>query len=425
MDEIYQGARVVLIDNVGRDANAGLGGVSLSRSSQSTVQVGTYLMVKTHEPPSYMISTSPSASPGWTYQESALATRRLFIMENWVYFECNEANRTDIICNHLDNRLTRVRSPRMMRNFAENSEEICHHIRVYTQRALTYSSDSLSAILGIFNSLSTSPGVIHHYWGVPILCSNNMDKEYASQENGVVLRSISALSGLLRGLCWRPSQSHNDQALRRLDFPSWSWSGWDHSPFGVAYPCFGDSVHYPSIKDMHITHDDITCDWDSFWSAMIMSSNSGTFPSPPSQHVATDTLCSATSTPRLHIKGYVANFIATIGFEVQNWDSQDPDLSYPLSENSTTKDRALYTTSAKVDCSTSSSKDKEKYSAIYIGYTLRNFDNLPSLLAEFHYFLLLRPVQNIDISHSKNSKEFSIWDTDWLFRAQETTTTIC
>ena len=84
MDEIYQGAEMVIIDAVGKDPTLGLAGVSRRRNCQPRVSVGGHTLVSLFRHPINNVRSSKLASRGWTYQEAVLARRRLFFTEDQV-----------------------------------------------------------------------------------------------------------------------------------------------------------------------------------------------------------------------------------------------------------------------------------------------------------------------------------------------------
>jgi hypothetical protein len=88
----------------------------------------------------------------------------------------------------------------------------------FSKRKLSYDSDVLNAMLGIFNSLKGSKGkLIRNLYGMPV-------KEGSK--------------GLVLALCWY----HSEPARRRDGFPSWSWAGWDG---GVEMAYGYADVHVP------------------------------------------------------------------------------------------------------------------------------------------------------------------------------------
>lgn len=251
MDEIYQGAEVVIIDVAGKDPNLGLAGVGRRRNRQPQVSAGGHTSVSLFGHPINNVRSSKLASRGWTYQEAVLARRRLFFTEDQVYFECHVESHMETLKQAVihpeigapsiipsDMRLNRGKCPKFLRYLEE-----------YSKRELTYPSDALNAFLGVLRSFETQKGLFRHYWGVPIMpfCSGS--------------ESACALEGFLRGLCWSSSES---KTTRRPQFPSWSWAGWDCSGQGVIF-------HSPELKlkpllsRLQVSYNDKILDWPEFW----------------------------------------------------------------------------------------------------------------------------------------------------------------
>lgn len=142
---------------------------------------------------------------------------------------------------------TRLSSP-PGRRFEEYLPPVCRHIQQYTSRRLTYPSDSLKAMLGIFNHLASSQNPGYHYWGIPILIEKT---------------ASSATQGFVAGLCWTGSAK---ERVRRPAFPSWSWCGWDHAPDGVRYYHNNLSSYRQYVQDLKIAQTSGTYTWESIWS---------------------------------------------------------------------------------------------------------------------------------------------------------------
>jgi len=91
---------------------------------------------------------------------------------------------------------------------------------------LTYQSDTLNGLLGIFRAFQELPVPAYHYWGVPILFQTEAEAP----------ESITAR--FLRGLTWRLSKP----SPRRIGFPSWSWAGWSGHVEWPGYKFFADDA---------------------------------------------------------------------------------------------------------------------------------------------------------------------------------------
>jgi hypothetical protein len=275
MDQIYRGAQVVLFA-IGPDPTYGLPGMSRVRTPPPSLQLEKHLLVGT---PDECITDSLAGifcsswtDRAWTYQESAMATRRLFFTNRQVYFECGIHSHRESMLN--PSPLDEINTSRAIRNahsrdpeYIEGLPMICRHIQEYTMKMLTHPSDFLKAMLGILHYFQALSNPIHHYWGVPILPHQ---PHRLQDEHGNHLNSSSALAGFLRGLCWMPWHLPElwHTGLRRPQFPSWSWSGWDMWPNRAHYDCGNRDLYQHSVSALNIMHDGTTIPWEDFWAMM-------------------------------------------------------------------------------------------------------------------------------------------------------------
>jgi hypothetical protein len=120
------------------------------------------------------------------------------------------------------------------------------HIALYTCRNLSYPSDILNALHGLFSSFATAKTPSKQLWGIPtnsagyvgLLGFSNSDDEECS------LRTLHATFG--HGLTWTGGGTL--MAKRRAGFPSWSWSAWE-SPVG--WPTLKDDLKVASQRHIH------------------------------------------------------------------------------------------------------------------------------------------------------------------------------
>jgi hypothetical protein len=91
------------------------------------------------------------------------------------------------------------------------------HIQLYSHRTLTYPSDILNALDGLF---STFAKVSKLFWGIPINAAGYCLPGFSNKKPSL----LTLHAALAYGLTWRNDGSM--PAKRRAGFPSWSWSGW-------------------------------------------------------------------------------------------------------------------------------------------------------------------------------------------------------
>jgi len=219
MDRIYSQAELTLVAGAGADDRYGLPGVGKrARKLQGKINIGPIKLIRIPPHTSRTLRSSKWASRGWTYQEGVLSRRRLVFTDDQVSYLCNGMHCAETANMPPESLNKKERDnpfigflPRIVNSDTGKKElwgeyrDIKGHIMEFSKRQLSYDSDALNAILGIFNSLQGSKEtLLKHLYGMPIKLS---------------LPS----SALFIPLCWY----HKEAARRREDFPSWSWIGWD------------------------------------------------------------------------------------------------------------------------------------------------------------------------------------------------------
>ena len=212
MDQIYSNAYLTIVAAAGQDAQAGLPGVSRCHRQQlQDAQIGNTRFVQLPRPALATIMSSHWASRGWTFQECCLAGRRLIFTEDQALFLCNKSfvvesmkprifrdNWLYFTFGHLTGRLT-MRGDTFT-NLLEQMEE-------YSRRNISYDNDSLNAFLGVLHQWEACLAkTMSHLWGL------------------LIRGSITHGPGSVEfHFLW--SHTCHD-AVRRSEFPSWSWAGW-------------------------------------------------------------------------------------------------------------------------------------------------------------------------------------------------------
>jgi hypothetical protein len=232
MDQIYSQAELTIVLAAGSDDRYGLPGVSSrERKPQGKTSTGSVNLLQIPPHTSHALRSSAWASRGWTYQEGILSKRRLVFTDDQVSYICNSMHCAESVRMPEEQLNKKDKDtpftgflPRMV-NSNRGSEDLWHdyrdikgHIMEFSKRKLSYDSDVLNAMLGIFNSLKGSKGkLVRNLYGMPVKVGSK---------------------DLVLPLCWY----HSDPARRRDDFPSWSWAGWDG---GVEMAYGYADVHVP------------------------------------------------------------------------------------------------------------------------------------------------------------------------------------
>jgi len=169
MDRIYSGAELGIVVAAGDNANYGLPGVSSrlrQKQAKASLPSQGISLLQVYPTTNKKLAVSVWASRGWTLQEGYLSRRRLIFTDDQVSFLCNTMYSTESfrqdpdICIYNNMPFQNIIPSPFERGLA-----IAELITEYTTRRLSYSSDSLSAFLGILQSLENVG--IRHLWGVP------------------------------------------------------------------------------------------------------------------------------------------------------------------------------------------------------------------------------------------------------------------
>ncbi len=275
MGLIYEMAEATIVAAAGEDASFGLPGVgNTPRLLQPRAIIGKQLLVSLLPDPRLIIKQSRWMIRGWTYQEALLSRRLLIFIQHQVYFECRSMHCKESVqkpLRELHNkdmqRFKKFCHPGMFLPINQERRKLVPWqdfpkvLSGYTKRTLSYSSDSLNAILGILQMFEQTATPTYHHFGVPIL------PPFISNWTGPTkYRAIkrSSAHGFAIGLRWdlvKPSK-------RCSEFPSWSWTGWN----GVVDSSLNAQNRYNTESNLNSPYSDIrfraetkngqTIDWD-------------------------------------------------------------------------------------------------------------------------------------------------------------------
>lgn len=204
MDRIYQEAAFCIVAAAGQDANAGLPGVSKSRSAQQRIiNVNGMLLANKVPPLGQSLSQTFWKSRGWCYQEGLLSSRKLIFTSDQTYYYCPHGEFSeDTHCFLHDSQSLATRElPWLLSLDSQSNWQIYTNAQGnYSSLNLSFEADALNAFAGISVLLSklvfsSCPFVM----GLP-LCSLEV------------------------GLMWYPFNRLQRRAAG--DIPSWSWAGW-------------------------------------------------------------------------------------------------------------------------------------------------------------------------------------------------------
>ena len=243
MHEIYAAAEITILASAADEPwTSGLPGVSsTNRVPQETARIGTYSLASfiPSRVSRNLVSRSKWASRAWTYQEAILSRRRLIFTQEQVLFECRLMDCQEALHVPLDD--VHAKDGEHYKNnfrgsnlrlFPSNglgnfSVDIVDRINEYTCRCLSYPTDAINGMLGIFEAFKRMRHPVHHIWGIPLLPKTCFKNSF--HDGSDHLYGNSPNERLIYGLSWhsRYTQRPEQSTSRRIAcFPSWSWAGW-------------------------------------------------------------------------------------------------------------------------------------------------------------------------------------------------------
>ena len=222
MDAVYTNSELTVIAAANVDGLPGVGG--LPRTKQLGINLNGTSIVSAFADPRPVINASTWNSRGWTFQEALLSRRRLFVYQDQAVYECEKIYREESMycarepsgwshnCDYFYNysREGILQRPVPASNVIRTAENVRKYIEQFYMRKLTYPSDTLRAIDGIFSAYRSLREPVHNYWGLVFQFELTYYQDFTAKDQ------------FIAGLQWSLSQS----GTRNRFFPSWSWAGW-------------------------------------------------------------------------------------------------------------------------------------------------------------------------------------------------------
>lgn len=243
MDMIYHGADLTIVAATGHDEDFGLPGIGTTqRKKQKVIELDSCIILSTGPDPILETGRSRWWTRGWTFQEAVFSRRRLIFTEHQSYFECDQASWMEALgglelLNDKDSDEPQSSSGRIGRNLiawclsdsnnpepdgSEDERKVITRIeqfstmvQYYSERNLTFDTDSLNAFAGISRYFQNSTPPLVHILGIPFMSSSMSTDGHGSTEKL-----------LFYFLCWVHYRHSTSTPRRRQNFPSWTWAGW-------------------------------------------------------------------------------------------------------------------------------------------------------------------------------------------------------
>ena len=212
-DEIYANSTLTIVACAGKDPNHGLPGVTRPRAGLPGIkflldEASWYLQAL---PMAADIGKSIWASRGWTYQEALLSQRKLYFTDSQLYFEGVQSVQCEWAARSTNKPTEDVPWILSQVDYLGNPNRIYDCIESFIRRNISFESDALNAMLGIF-AVFERRHQVQHIWGMPYMS--------AHESSGVGRETRQPSLWLSLGF----QGFHH--TTRRKAYPSWSWLGW-------------------------------------------------------------------------------------------------------------------------------------------------------------------------------------------------------
>ncbi|KAH0429893.1 hypothetical protein CcaCcLH18_08175 [Colletotrichum camelliae] len=204
-----------IIATTGKDANKGLPGVSYPREDPNTpIKLGDRLLEAKFPALLPLMWNSKWKTRAWTFQEAVFSRNRIYLTDYQVYWVCSSrrASESGTEYSHHETRLWDNSSTSLLSRSVVMSQRDFYEslVKEYSNRNLSYHSDSLSAFAGLLSKMGEMSG-----WSfVSAIPESNFES---------FLFWVMPYGGVIRP---RDRAKHNsDISLCRS--PTWCWTAWD------------------------------------------------------------------------------------------------------------------------------------------------------------------------------------------------------
>ncbi|EXM19810.1 hypothetical protein FOTG_12253 [Fusarium oxysporum f. sp. vasinfectum 25433] len=241
MNTIYNQASVTIIAAAGKSSSYGLPGVGQRpRTIPNKFTLDGTTWKYKPRPFRNHVGASKWSTRGWTYQEAVFSRRCVIFADDQVFYQCGCMTRAEELIQDFAN-CERVVFPIFERITYEDSDigiylprswRFMTDLEAYSKRELTYDSDVLRAMEGVFGFYAQLEPSVEQCWGLPLrwvgcelssLDEQNIYRIARSKHDDVV-------GALLWAMLWEPAWSEihilKTGFAKRNGFPTWSWSGW-------------------------------------------------------------------------------------------------------------------------------------------------------------------------------------------------------
>lgn len=280
MGAIYATSALTIIQAAGEGPEDGLAGVSANRRYvQPAIGLDDHRSIVGIGTPASNIRRSTWNTRAWTFQEGVLARRRLVFTHCQAYFQCQEMQCIESLSANVpfDHRILTAailppyyhegQNEKIFGNQYEpcmnrQTIEAFEFIERYAGRKLTHAGDAYDAFRGIIELFKSRNPPLYFFEGIPMVSPvSRHNRQTAQQRQSEGQIGVAELSEEMEGLAfalswgfyptfeimWQGSELHS--MVRRIQFPSWTWLGWEDCPLEYNFHLL--MIFAPSTRGLH------------------------------------------------------------------------------------------------------------------------------------------------------------------------------
>lgn len=192
----------------------------------------------------FQLGNSKWLTRGWTYQEAVFSRRCVIFADDQVFFQCGTMSCAEELIQDFNSCIIDFEHRgRMFECISDNgkglsksslrSSRFMADLKAYSEREMTYDSDILRAMDGVFSFYAHLQPPVEQYWGLPLRwvgCAiSALDQEDAIYSTARS-KHHDVVGAFLWAMLWEPEWRNTEVIETGLDkrdsFPTWSWCAW-------------------------------------------------------------------------------------------------------------------------------------------------------------------------------------------------------
>ncbi|KAH7175045.1 uncharacterized protein B0J16DRAFT_388872 [Fusarium flagelliforme] len=245
MHTIYNQATVTIVAAAGESSSYGLPGVGqCSRKIPNKISLNGTTWKPYTNLLGFQLGNSKWLTRGWTYQEAVFSRRCVIFADDQVFFQCGTMSCAEELMEDFDNCIIDFEHRgRMFECISDKDKGLSQStlrsstfmadLKAFSEREMTYDSDVLRAMDGVFSFYAQLQPPVEQYWGLPLRwvgCAISAFDQEDAIHSTARSKHHDVVGAFLWAMLWEP-EWRNTEVIetglnKRNGFPTWSWCAW-------------------------------------------------------------------------------------------------------------------------------------------------------------------------------------------------------